>query len=82
MRISSKNQVTIPMSVLRAMGLRAGDELEILPHGGEATIRAAGGPPWMRHVGSLTGVWPAGHLDALRAEWDRAQPLADGDRPA
>jgi hypothetical protein len=36
----------------------------------------------MKHVGSLTGVWPAGHLNALRDEWDRSRPPADADRIA
>lgn len=81
-RLSSKNQITIPVSVMRAMGVRAGDELEIVPKGREAIIRPAGSVPWLKHVGSLTGVWPAGHLDALRDEWDRSRPVADVDRTA
>ena len=81
-RLSSKNQIAIPVSVLREMGVRPGDELEIVPNGREATIRAAGRPPWLKHIGSLTGVWPAGHLDALRDEWDRSQPIADLDTTA
>jgi AbrB family looped-hinge helix DNA binding protein len=81
-RLSSKNQITIPVSVLREMGVRPGDELEIVAKGREATIRPAGRPPWLKHVGSLTGVWPAGHLDALRDEWDRSQPMADLDATA
>jgi AbrB family looped-hinge helix DNA binding protein len=81
-RLSSKNQITIPVSVLREMGVRPGDELEIVPKGREATIRPAGAPPWTQHVGTLTGVWPAGHLNELRDEWDRSQPIADVDRTA
>jgi bifunctional DNA-binding transcriptional regulator/antitoxin component of YhaV-PrlF toxin-antitoxin module len=72
-RLSSKNQITIPMSVMREMGVRAGDELEIVPKGREATIRPAARAPWLKHVRALTGVWPAGYLDALRDEW--VQPL-------
>ena len=81
-RLSSKNQITIPVSVLREMGVRAGDELEIVPRGRQATIRPAGSPPWAKHVGSLRGVWPTGHLDALRDEWDRSDPVAGVDRTA
>ena len=81
-RLSSKNQITIPVSVMREMGIRAGDELEIVPKGHEATIRPAAKVPWLKHVGSLTGMWPAGHLDALRDEWDRSRPVADVDRSA
>jgi bifunctional DNA-binding transcriptional regulator/antitoxin component of YhaV-PrlF toxin-antitoxin module len=79
-RLSSKNQITIPVSVLRDMGVRPGDELEIVPRGREAVIRHAGDVPWMKHAGRLTGVWPAGGLDALREEWDRSQPVTDVDR--
>lgn len=82
LRLSSKNQITIPVSVMREMGVRAGDELEIVPKGREATIRPAGKAPWTKYVGSLTGVWPADHLDALRGEWDRSQPVADLDPTA
>ena len=81
-RLSSKNQITIPVSVLREMGVRPGDELEIVPKGREATIRPAGSPPWMKHIGSLRGMWPAGHLDALRDEWDRSRPAAELDPTA
>jgi bifunctional DNA-binding transcriptional regulator/antitoxin component of YhaV-PrlF toxin-antitoxin module len=81
-RLSSKNQITIPVSVLRKMGVRAGDELEIVPKGRAATIRPAGASPWMKHVGSLAGVWPAGDLDALRTEWDRFRPVPDVDPTA
>ena len=79
-RLSSKNQITIPVSVLREMGVRAGDELEIVAKGRHATIRPAGDPPWMKHVGSLTGMWPVGDLDALRDEWDGFRPAAGVDR--
>lgn len=81
-RLSSKNQITIPVGVLREMGVRPGDELEIVPKGREATIRPAGDPPWAKHIGSLTGLWPAGDLDALRDEWDRGQRTARRDRTA
>jgi bifunctional DNA-binding transcriptional regulator/antitoxin component of YhaV-PrlF toxin-antitoxin module len=82
LRHSSKNQITIPVSVMREMGVRAGDELEIVPKGREATIRPADKAPWLKHVGSLTGVWPTGHLDALRDEWDRSRRAADVDATA
>jgi AbrB family looped-hinge helix DNA binding protein len=81
-RLSSKNQITIPVSVLRAMGVQPGDELEIAQNGREAVIRPAGDLPWMRFVGRLPGMWPEGHLDALRDEWEPASPIADLDQPA
>lgn len=81
-RLSSKNQITIPVGVLREMGVRAGDELEIVTRGREATIRPAGALAWIKYVGSLTGVWPTGHLAALRDEWERSQPVAELDPTA
>lgn len=82
MRLSSKNQVTIPVGVLREMGVRPGDELEIVAKGREATIRPAGTPPWTKYLGTLSGVWPAGDLDALRDEWDPSRPVAERPRTA
>jgi hypothetical protein len=36
-----------------------------------------GDVPWMPFAGSLPGMWPEGHLDALHDEWDPANPIAD-----
>lgn len=38
MRLSSKHQITIPVSVLQEMGVRPGDDLEIVPMGSEAVV--------------------------------------------
>jgi bifunctional DNA-binding transcriptional regulator/antitoxin component of YhaV-PrlF toxin-antitoxin module len=69
-RISSKNQVTIPVDALARAGLRAGDRLR-------AEVQAAGQillvrdvDPLERYAGALTGVFPSGYLDRLRDEWD------------
>ncbi len=68
-KLSRKNQVTIPVDVLRAAGLEPGDAL---------TIRASGlGRVEVRRrrdildefAGTLS--YPPDYLDKLRAEWDR-----------
>jgi AbrB family looped-hinge helix DNA binding protein len=69
-RISSKNQVTIPVGVLEEAGLRRGDPvvIEVLEEGelrirrGEDSLESA--------FGALTGVYPSGYLDQLDAEDD------------
>ena len=67
-RISTKNQVTLPVSVLEETGLRAGDQviIEALEDGalrvrrGQATFDSA--------FGALTGTYPPGYLQQLDAE--------------
>lgn len=68
-KISSKNQVTIPVKVLREAGLEAGDVLVVRSVGlGRIEVRRR------RDVidefaGTLS--YPPGYLDELRDEWDR-----------
>ena len=69
-RISSKHQVTIPVEALRAAGLRPGDVLEVaVVEPGQVALRRAENP-YRRFAGSLTGVYPVGYLDEVRAEWE------------
>jgi AbrB family looped-hinge helix DNA binding protein len=67
-RISTKNQITIPVAALEEAGLHAGDQvvIEALDDGelrvrrGEATFDSA--------FGALTGTYPPGYLEQLDAE--------------
>jgi bifunctional DNA-binding transcriptional regulator/antitoxin component of YhaV-PrlF toxin-antitoxin module len=70
-RISSKNQVTIPVAALEEAGLHAGDDVivEALDEG-ELRVRR-GAATFERAFGALTGVYPAGYLDRLDAEDER-----------
>ena len=70
-RVSSKNQVTLPVQAMREAGLRPGDEVTVRPLGGGELIIAARGSRVRRHAGIATGIYPAGELDRLRDEWER-----------
>lgn len=67
-RISTKNQVTIPVAVLAEAGLRAGDQVvvEALEEG-ELRVRH-GAVSFESAFGALTGTYPLGYLERLDRE--------------
>lgn len=67
-RISTKNQVTIPVAALDEAGLRPGEQVvvEALADG-ELRIRR-GAVTFDSAFGALTGAYPPGYLEALDAE--------------
>jgi AbrB family looped-hinge helix DNA binding protein len=67
-RISTKNQITIPVSALEEVGLHAGEQVTIEPAGdGELRIRRTTAT-FENAFGALTGAYPTGYLDRLDAE--------------
>jgi bifunctional DNA-binding transcriptional regulator/antitoxin component of YhaV-PrlF toxin-antitoxin module len=70
-KLSSKNQITLPVKTLRAAGLRAGDEVTVRAVGEGEVIVAARGSRVRRHAGIATGIYRDGELDRLRDEWAR-----------
>ncbi|HEX6537715.1 MAG TPA: AbrB/MazE/SpoVT family DNA-binding domain-containing protein [Candidatus Dormibacteraeota bacterium] len=64
-RISSKNQVTIPVAALEEAGLRAGDQVTIeAASPGEVRVRR-GGLIFNDAFGILAGTYPPGYLERL-----------------
>lgn len=70
-RVSSKNQVTLPVDAMRAAGLHPGDEIDVRAARAGEVILAARGSRIRRHAGIATGIYRKGELDRLRDEWQR-----------
>lgn len=70
-RVSSKNQVTLPVEAMRAAGLRAGDEVAVRPIGDGEVVVAVRGSRVRRHAGIASQIYNEGELDQLRDEWER-----------
>ena len=67
-RISSKNQVTIPVAALEEAGLHPGDAVMVEALGdGELRIRR-GAVEFDAAFGALTGVYPPDYLERLDAD--------------
>lgn len=69
--MSSKNQVTLPVDVMRSAGLSPGDEVTIRRAGDGEIVVAVRGSRVRRHAGIATGLYEPAELDQLRDEWNR-----------
>jgi|TARA_B100002003_G_C13978395_1_gene473241 bifunctional DNA-binding transcriptional regulator/antitoxin component of YhaV-PrlF toxin-antitoxin module len=69
-KVSSKNQVTIPVAALAETGIHAGDRLIVRPDGPGRVVLVLEGDPIAEFAGALTHCFPPGILDKLRDEWD------------
>lgn len=71
-RISTKNQVTLPVEQLRAAGLAAGDEIQVRAAGRGVLVVETPQGLIDRFAGTFDrSVYPDGYLQGLRDEWDR-----------
>lgn len=70
-KVSSKNQVTIPVEAMRAAGLHAGDEITVRPVGEGEIVIATRGSRVRRRAGIAKGIYKDEELDQLRDEWRR-----------
>jgi AbrB family looped-hinge helix DNA binding protein len=76
-RISSKNQVTIPVDILRAIGLQAGDDVEFaITSEGVIAITALDQGPRKQHkimalAGDMTEYYDGFDLAAERQSWEK-----------
>ena len=70
-RVSSKNQITLPVEAMRVAGLRPGDEVIVRPIGDGELVVAARGSRVRRHAGIVSGIYREGELKQLRGEWER-----------
>jgi bifunctional DNA-binding transcriptional regulator/antitoxin component of YhaV-PrlF toxin-antitoxin module len=70
-KVSSKNQVTIPVEAMRAAGLHAGDEITVRPLGAGELVIAITGSRVRRHAGIAKAIYKADELEKLRDEWKR-----------
>lgn len=68
--ISSKNQITIPVAVLKAAGLTAGDRMQVVGKE-DGTLRLVRDiDAVVEFAGALTGKIDRKWLDELDEEWD------------
>ena len=70
-RVSSKNQITLPVAALKAARVSQGDELRVQANGDGRILLERSSDPLEEFVGAVPGLSTATQLDKLRDEWAR-----------
>jgi bifunctional DNA-binding transcriptional regulator/antitoxin component of YhaV-PrlF toxin-antitoxin module len=69
-RISSKNQITLPVEALAAAGLSAGDDVRIEADGANRIVIRGSARNVEAAIGIFDGLYEPGYLDRLReTDW-------------
>ena len=69
-RISSKNQVSLPVEAMRQAGLQSGERLVARADGPGRIILEREDDPISQFAGVLTGVYAKNEIEKLRSEWE------------
>lgn len=67
-KISSKNQITLPVECLRSVGLEPGDEVTVQAEGADAIVVRRAQRDVEGALGVFDGLFEPGYLDRLRSE--------------
>lgn len=70
-RVSSKNQITLPVDIMRRAGVRAGDDVVARVSDEGEIVLAIRGSRVRRHAGIVRGLYGPGEVVGLRDEWER-----------
>ncbi len=65
--ISSKHQVTVPVEVMKRVGLEAGDEVAIEADGNDRIVVRRVSLQTQNGLGVFDGMYEPGHLERLRS---------------
>jgi bifunctional DNA-binding transcriptional regulator/antitoxin component of YhaV-PrlF toxin-antitoxin module len=67
-RISSKNQVTLPVEALKRAGLKVGDEIAIEAEGADRIVVRRASSDVESAIGVFDGLYEPGYLESLRSD--------------
>jgi len=69
-KLSSKNQIVIPLEARKALGLKPGDTVIIVPHGNVLTIMRKPKDYAKAIIGIAKGMYPPDYLRRERDSWE------------